>query len=346
EDTYTFSPTLLGTFRYAFARLSNFRVAHSEGFDMTTLGFPAGLGRAIGAPFAFPAILVTGLSVTGSVPNTVVGGALGAGDLIAFGMDAHAWQAHLTKALTRHNLKTGFEYRLIRANLTQHGDTATQFSFSNTWTQGPNPAQASATAGIALASFLLGVGSGSVTPAPALAQQTTYYALFVQDDFKVTPRLTLNLGLRYDYELPRTDRFNQLTNFDYGIKPPLDAPGLNLHGALKFVSVNGASRFQSDPDRNNFAPRVGFAFRLTPKTVIRSGGGLFFAPTTGLGGSSAAFGVSGFEANTQLVTSLDEFPPQPLPGRHQPAHRQHPRPGHPARPERRLFRSLEPRPLQ
>src|SRR5262249_46526661 len=180
EDTYTFSPTLLGTFRYALARLSNFRQAHSEGFDLTTLGFPAGLSRQIGAPFSFPSILVTGYSVTASVPNTVVGGTLGAGDLIAFGMDSHAWEAQLTKAFTRHNLKTGLEYRLIRANLTQHGDNATQFSFSNNWTQGPNPAASSPTAGVALASFLLGVGGGSVTPAPALAQQTTYYALVVQ----------------------------------------------------------------------------------------------------------------------------------------------------------------------
>src|SRR5262249_42683270 len=183
------------------------------------------------------------------------------------------------------------------------------FSFSNNWTQGPNPAASSPTAGVALASFLLGVGGGSVTPAPALAQQTTYYALFVQDDIKVTPRLTLNLGLRYDYESPRTDRFNQLTNLDYGIKPPLDAPGLNLHGALAFVAVNGVSRFQSDPDRNNFAPRGGFAYKLTPKTVIRAGGGIFFAATTGLGGSSASFGVSGFDANTQLVTSLNGITP-------------------------------------
>jgi outer membrane receptor protein involved in Fe transport len=309
EDVHTFSPTLLGTFRWAYARLSNFRRPRSDGFDMATLGFPAGLAQQIGDPFAFPAIIVTGFNVTGSIPNIVVGGTLGATDTIAFGMDQHTWQAQLTKTFTRHTVKTGFDYRLIRANLAQHGDQATQFSFANNWTQGPNPAQSSATAGYALASFLLGVGAGSVTPAPALAHQTTYYALFVQDDFKVTPRLTLNLGLRYDYESPRTDRFNQLTNFDYAVRPPLQAPGLDLRGALSFVGVAGASRFQSDPDRNNFAPRLGFAYKLTAKTVLRGGGGFFFAPTTGLGGASGAFGVSGFTATTTLVTSLDGITP-------------------------------------
>ncbi len=309
EDTHMFSPTLLGTFRASYARLSNFRRPWSDGFDITTLGFPPGLAQQIGDPFAFPAILITGFDVVGSIPNIVVGGTLGATDTIAFGMDSHAWQAQLTKSFTRHNLKVGFEYRLIRANLAQHGDAGTQFSFSNSWTQGPNPAQSSPAAGFALASFLLGVGGGSVAPAPALAHQTAYYGLFVQDDFKVTPKLTLNLGLRYDYESPRTDRFNQLTNFDFRLKPPLEAAALGLRGALTFVGVGGASRFQADPDRNNFAPRVGFAFKLTPKTVIRAGGGFFFAATTGLGGAPANFGVSGFAATTTLVTSLDGITP-------------------------------------
>ncbi|MGH9633188.1 MAG: hypothetical protein ACRD7E_33225, partial [Bryobacteraceae bacterium] len=309
EDTHTFTPTLLGTVRYSYARLSNFRRPWSDGFDITSLGFPAGLSNEIGDPPAFPSILLTGFNVTGSIPNTVVGGSLGATDTIAFGMDTHSLQLHLNKSFTSHTLKTGFDFRLIRANLAQHGDNGTQFSFANSWTQGPDPNRSSAVAGYALASFMLGIGSGSVTPAPALAQQTAYYALFIQDDFKVTPRLTLNLGLRYDYEAPRTDRFNQLTNFDFDAVPPLDAPGLDPRGALTFVGVDGRTRYQADPDRNNFAPRAGFAWRVTDKTVIRGGAGIFYASTTGLGGSSGSFGVSGFEANTQLVTSLDGVTP-------------------------------------
>ena len=65
--------------------------------------------------------------------------------------------------------------------------------------------------------------------------QITYYGMFLQDDWKVTPRLTLNLGLRYEYESPRTDRYNQLDTFDYHATPPLQVPGLNLEGALTFV---------------------------------------------------------------------------------------------------------------
>jgi hypothetical protein len=115
--------------------------------------------------------------------------------------------------------------------------------------------------------------------------------------------------VRYEYESPRTDRYNQLTNFDLNAKPPLTAPDLNLRGALSFVGVNGNPREQWNPDRNNIAPRFGFAWQVTPKTVVRGGGGIFYAAMTGVGGASGSFGVSGFEAATAMVTSLNGVTP-------------------------------------
>ncbi len=309
EDTHVFSPSTLGTFRASWARLANRRRPFSDGFDITTLGFPAALKQQIGDPAAFPAILVNGLSVTGSVPNVVVGGALGATDVISFGMDTFTGHAAITKMLTRHTLKAGFEARILRFNTRQTNDQAIQFSFGPNFTQGPNPAASSATAGYGLATFLLGIAGGSITPSPALALQNTYYALYLQDDWKVTPRLTLNLGLRWDVEPARTERFNQLTNFDFNARPPLQAEGLNLRGALAFVGVNGVPRNQAQTDWNNFAPRIGFAYKVTPQTVVRGGAGLFYAATTGIGGAPNAYGISGFQAATTLVTSLDGVTP-------------------------------------
>jgi hypothetical protein len=309
EDTYILNPSLLATLRYSYARLGNFRQSWSSGYDITNLGFPAGLGRQFGPPASFPVILISGFGVSSLVPNTLVGGTLGAGDLIRVGTDSHAWEAQATKSWSKHNVKAGFEFRLIRGNMLQHADQGTQFSFSPAYTQGPNPAASTATAGSALASFLLGAGNGSVNQVPALATQTLYYAGFLQDDWKAAPRLTLNLGLRYDYETPRTDRFNQFANFSYSAVPPLQAPGLNLHGALLFVGTNGLSRYQANPDRNNFAPRFGFACRLNDKTVFRGGAGLFYAPTTGIGTAADAFGTSGFSAATNEVSSVDGFTP-------------------------------------
>src|SRR5262249_40144354 len=115
--------------------------------------------------------------------------------------------------------------------------------------------------------------------------------------------LTATIGLRYDSESPRTDRFNQLTNLDFEATPPLTAP--SLHGALAFVGIDGVPRYQSNYDRNNFAPRLGLSWSPFPRTVIRAGGGIFYAPTTGITGTTSSFGISGFQASTAVVTSQD-----------------------------------------
>ena len=309
EDSHIFSPSLLGTARYSVTRLINTRRPYSDNFDITQLGLPASMRQGMVDPLSFPAITINGYSVAGSVPNIIVGGLIGATDLIRFGNSTHAAQASMTKNMAKHSLKFGSEYRVIQFNGQQTADTATNFGFAPTWTQGPNATTASATAGSGLASFLLGIPSGSVTPAPALAQTTKYYGVFVQDTWKLTPRFTVNLGLRYEYESPRTDRFNQLSNFDFNAPSPLKVAGLDLKGGLTFVGTGGSPRTNGNPDRNNIGPRVGIAYKLTNHTVIRTGGGLFYAGSTGLGGGAAAFGVSGYATTTSIVTSQDGINP-------------------------------------
>ncbi len=317
EDTHTFSPTLLATVRYSVTRLVNNRKPFSFGFDLTTLGLPAYLRDVGGIYTSFPAVNITGLGVTGSISNVAGGTALGLTDGIDLYDTPHAAQANLTRNFSKHTLKFGGEYRAIIFNNVQ--GNARDFTFAPQWTQGPNPAQSSAAAGNGFATFLLGVPSGNLGTVPAVAQKISYKSLFVQDTFRVTGSLTINMGMRYDLESPRTDRFNQLTNFDYQAKPPLTAPGLELRGALSFPGVNGLPRTNASTDRNNFAPRVGLAFRLTPKTLLRTGAGIFYAASTGIGTGAAAFGTSGFGATTAVVTSLDGVTPiarfnDPLPG--------------------------------
>ena len=179
--------------------------------------------------------------------------------------------ARTGKAVRGHTLKFGAEYRVIQFNNLQVGDQATNFSFSPQWTQGPNPNASSAVAGLSLASFLLGIPGGGVGPVPALALTNKYSAFYFQDAWKASTRLTINWGLRYEYESPRTDRFNQLTNFDYASPSPITGDGLTPRGGLTFVNTGGLPRTNARPDRNNFSPRLGLAFKLTPKTVIRAG---------------------------------------------------------------------------
>ena len=308
DYTVTLSPVMVGNFLFSFTRLENHRLPLSFGFDITQLGFPVALKSQL-VPESFPSIIVTGMGGSSSLTNTGTGSLLGGNDLIAFGDNTASWVGSVTRTFSRHTLKFGGEARLLRPNYRQFGDQAIQFSFNQAFTQGPNPAVASPTSGVGFASLLLGVAGGSYSRAAALAMQHVYWGSFVQDDWKLTDKLTLNLGWRYEYESPRTERFNQLTNFDPQLTPPLQAPGLNLKGALAFVGVNGRPRGQWNPDRNNLAPRVGLAYQLTPKTVVRAGFGIFYAALTGVGGASGAFGVSGFEASTSVVTSLDGVTP-------------------------------------
>ncbi len=309
EDTHIVSPTMIATLRYSATRLVNFRRPYSDNFDLESLGFPTNLRQGMVDPVSLPAITINGLSVAGSIPNIVVGGIIGATDLIRFGNTQQNLQGAVTRNFANHTVKMGGEYRVIQFNNWQTGDQATNFSFGPNFTQGPNPASPTANTGLGLATFLLGIPGGGVNPAPALAQTNKYMAGYVQDAWKVTPKLTVNLGFRYDFETPRTDRFNQLSNFDFAAPSPLKVTGLDLKGGVTFPGVNGRSRYNAKPDRNNFAPRVGIAWRVNSKTVIRTGGGLFYAGLTGLGGSTGPFGISGYQAPTNIVSSLDGVTP-------------------------------------
>ncbi len=310
EGDQVFSPTLIGILRVSFSRLVNRRGPVSQGFNIGTLGFPAGLAQEIGPPAAFPAVTITGYSVAGSVSNETSGYSLGETGLIQGYFNNYTLEANVTKTFGAHELMMGTDIRVIQANILQTGDNSNTFAFTSAFTQGPNASTSSATAGDALASFLLGTpNTASVTPSPAYALQTKYYSGFLQDNWKASSRLTLNLGVRYEYETPRTERYNRLTNFDYNAAVPLTAPGLNLHGALSFVDVNGVSRNQSNPYYDHVSPRLGFSWQARPDTVVRGGGGLFYSNLWGLGSSPPSYGISGWTSATSMVTSQNGVTP-------------------------------------
>jgi len=210
-------------------------------------------------------------------------------------------------------LKFGGEFRLIRTNVIVQAALGNSFSFTPAFTQGPDPTAGSSASGFSLASFLLGTAtSGQVQIVPGVELQELYYGFYAQDDLKVAAKLTLNLGIRYEYQSPVTDRHNKLTNFDFHAASPLTAPGLNLHGTLSFVGMGGNPRGQWNPDRDNFAPRVGFAYSLSPKTVVRAGFGIFYTPNFAYGGSGGSldfFGLSGFSSSTAFLGTVDGITP-------------------------------------
>ncbi|MBV8817950.1 MAG: TonB-dependent receptor [Acidobacteriaceae bacterium] len=304
EVDHIFSPTLISQFRLSFSRLANQRGPISQGFDMSQLGFPSNLQSQIGQPAAFPVIQITGYSPSASISNENGVYALGETGLLKVFANNYGLQGSISKNLRSHEIRTGGEFRVVQLNTLQTGDNSTNFMFTSAFTQGPNPSTSASTAGDPVASFLLGTpASGSVTPSPALALQTKYYAGFVQDNWKVTNRLTLNMGLRYEVETPRTDRYNQLSNFNPNAPVPLNAPGLNLHGALTFVGVNGNPRTDYNTQWDHVAPRFGFSWQVAPKTVIRAGAGLFYGTLWGISSSPANYGDNGFISTSTMVTS-------------------------------------------
>ena len=125
----------------------------------------------------------------------------------------------------------------------------------------------------------------------------------------MTSRLTLNLGIRYDYNSPWTERYNRITDLDYTSPSPLQVPGLNLGGGLAFPGTNGLPRGQFNPYRTSFAPRFGFAYSLNSSTVFRGGYGIFYAPITGGGYNGSAVPISGFQAQTTMIGTIDNITP-------------------------------------
>jgi hypothetical protein len=213
--------------------------------------------------------------------------------------------AHLVGSLDHmfgsHELKVGGELRRHRINFLQVGAPAGNYSFSNAGT-----AQSSygAGGGDPYAGLLIGYdeGWGEYEIPLSPATQNYQYGGFVQDNWHVNQRLTLNIGMRYDIDTPRTERYNRMSYFDpYATSPlagkvPADACAYcaNLLGAMEFVGVDGNPRSQVDTYHGAIGPRFGFAYKLTNNTTVRGGYGMFYDPATSGAAGTGAGGFSGF----------------------------------------------------
>jgi hypothetical protein len=209
-------------------------------------------------------------------------------------------QSTLAKVWGRDNLKFGGEFRLIRGYSPVPGFNAGNFTFDQTFT-GANPLQVQPSSGNALASFLLGVPqSGYIQVNSEPARQELLYSLYVQNDIRVTSKLKVNLGLRWDYLGPMTDRFNELSRgFNPTAASPLQVPGLPVTGGILFSGVGGNSRGIFNSQWHNFGPRAGAAYQLDRHTVLRGGYALVYGQTWYDPGNAP-----GFSQTTNMVTSI------------------------------------------
>lgn len=289
--TYTISPSVVFNLRGGLARYEGFSGnTFAGGFDPRQLDFPAALVSQFTA-LQFPRFNLGTYSEIGAtqVTNYEV-------------QDTYSIQPNLSLTRGQHFIKTGVEFRLYNSNRLQPGAASGNYTFGKNWTQA-DPLRGDALSGNEFASFLLGLpSSGTVDRNIDPAYQNKYYAAFVQDDWRFTQRLTLNLGLRWDYEAPIAERYNRMIRgfaFDQASPIASRVQGLNLKGGLLFAGTDGEQRLAFNPDRNNFQPRVGVAWQFRDKWVMRAGYGLSYL------GQSANGSAAGFSRPTPLIASTD-----------------------------------------
>jgi hypothetical protein len=260
SETHSFSPRVINEFRLNGTR--QFLDFKHPSFDQ---GWPAKLGfPAIIPQDAFPPIVINGVLAIGSARGGFAGGH----------RKQHSVQVadSLTWIRGRHVVKAGFDQRWVRLNFVNRLNPSGNFEFGTTLTQNP---QRPAGTGVGMATFLLGeVSGGSQSYRPFFSFHSWSNGMYVQDDFKVTRRLTLNLGLRYDLASGPVERWDRSSNFD----PFLVNRETGLPGVLLYSGVSKDRHF-AIPPRTNFGPRFGFAYDLTGdgKTALRGGYGVIYS---------------------------------------------------------------------
>ncbi len=180
------------------------------------------------------------------------------------------------------------------------GEGQGRFQFGRGFTQ--RDALTADGSGNAFASFLLGYPSGGGVEITSPSERRYLYGgLFVQDDWRPTSRLTLNLGLRWDHQTPVTERLDRLTiGFDRTSRSPLEVPGLDLRGGLLFADPGRRSPYEADS--GNFQPRLGAAYKLARSLTLRGNYGRSYLPLSGTG--QEGFLQTGYSLRTHLVASV------------------------------------------
>ncbi len=306
--TSTFSPTLLGEARLSYTRLQYNTYPVSAGFNVGSLGFGPNVTNNV-LYNQFPTINVQtyatggGLAVSSAPSNDF--DPLGGSTRTLNPQDTWQAQYHFTIIKTRHSLKFGTDDALFRMNAYNSQYSAGQYIFDRAYTQGPNPSTATLNGGNGLASLLLGVPiSGTITITHPLFLYQKSYALYVQDDYRVTNHFTVNLGVRWEYTTPYAEKFGQIGDFN----PTAIDPTTGLPGVFQLTKPGG---YQENPQRKHFEPRVGLSWQLNDKTVIRSAGAIMYANYVGVNDAATDFGNGGFLSNLLTLGAPNPLPNTP-----------------------------------
>ena len=284
--THIFRPNLVNELRVTYLRRK---------FLDTRPGYGENLAGAIGlegvSDAAFPAFTIPGYA---SLGNSTAVYRFQTPILDRQILDSLSWNRG------QHAWKFGMEFRAGANDEIRDRGSAGNFTISPLITDLPGVSGT----GNALASFLLGeVSAASVQVSDKIPSRAAYLAFYAQDDWRVSGRLTLNVGLRWEAELPREVVGNKMNSFD----PTAINPVSGTPGVVTFAGVNGVPARAFATDTNNFGPRVGFAYRVpgNRETVIRGGGGIFYGPT--VSNTIGDVASLGFSTSASYVASPAEL---------------------------------------
>lgn len=290
----------------SFVSYSRWRESH------TGVGYGQGNASEIGLdPSLFQAPLLPVIS-----DNDGFYTGLGSGTFQRYTRYSDTAEVNITHQFTKHTLKFGANFDIGMIN--SISEAAGSFGFSSALTScdpDPNggPCQAlnygSSVTGNTIASMLLGTASGGgqgINIDPAMSLHT--YGVYLQDQWRITPRLTINAGLRYENQRPATERYNRVEYFDPNVVNPISSVvsstfGHDLTGG--FVYANADHPYEWHPDNSTFAPRMGIAYRITDKLVMRAGAGIFFLQPSALISFDNPGQTYGFSSSTPYIATLN-----------------------------------------
>lgn len=313
DDVHVFSPGFLVNVRYSLTAYNIWYNPVTMGYDLASLNFsPTFIDQVnqIGSTaMKFPNVSITGYQSMGTDTKS----------------DRHDYTHDLASNFTwmvrSHTLRFGADFRIYQENYRSLGQSSGSFAFDSSWTNGPLNSAAASPIGQGLAALLLGLPttSSSIPRNDSYAERSGFWSGYIQDDWKLSSKLTLNLGLRYELELPTTERFNRtVAGFDassaspiasaaeakYATSPITEVPvdQFKVRGGLRFAGVNGQPRGLWQINKKGFAPRLGLAYTLNSKTVVRAGYGVFYDQ---LGINRNAVNQTGFSSTTSFVGTID-----------------------------------------
>jgi hypothetical protein len=313
-DTIVISPTLLLDIRYGATRIVALNLAGNRtGFtDYASFGIPQSTQQLFAIYGAAPIVL----------PNGFGGGSGGGSNWTGLSSGqfankqehqlSHALNTSLTKVRGNWTHKAGVEARVLLSNYQDMEEASAEipsccanvggnYTFEYTTANGASAPQntSPALAGINGAALLVGENVWWVRPGenvwPAFAQK--YFAVFSQNDWRATRKLTINLGLRWEFQPGPTERYNRIAAYDFTKKN-----AFGTLGAIAFPATNGYSRNLWDPEYHDFGPRVGAAYQIAQHMVLRGGFGIAYLPSnTGYFSSPNEYGEESFSAGTQMI---------------------------------------------